>query len=61
MRVEKIEREKKTKNSKFLGMVRDALGDIRGSFLSNVDGFSKDFEKIKIRSSKIDQNRFRMG
>ena len=48
------------KKSKFFGMVRDALGGIGGSSLSIFTGFSKDFEKLKIRKLKIDQNRFKM-
>ena len=55
---QKIEKSKK---SKFLGMVRDALGGIGGSSLSNFTGFSKNFEKIEIRKLKIGRNRFKMG
>ena len=36
-------------------MVRDALGSVGGSSLSIFTGFSKDFEKSKIRKLKIDQ------
>ena len=53
--------EKKMKNSKLLGMIRDALGGVRGSSLSNFDRFSKDFENLKIQKLKIDRNRFKMG
>ena len=49
------------KTSKFFGMIRDALGGVRGSSLSNFDGFSKDFEKLKIRNLKIGRNRVKMG
>ena len=44
-----------------LWMVRDALGGIRGSSMSIFTGFSKDFEKFKIRKLKIGRNRFKMG
>ena len=49
------------KKSKIFGMVRDALGGVRGSSLSIFTGFSKDFEKLKIRKLKIGRNRFKMG
>ena len=42
-------------------MVRDALGGVGGSFLSNFTGFSKNFENSKIQNLKIDQNTFKMG
>ena len=42
-------------------MIRDALGGIGGSSLSIFTGFSKDFEKLKIRKLKIGRNRFKMG
>ena len=29
--------------------------------LSNFGGFSKDFEKLKIRKLKVDQNTFKIG
>ena len=45
--------EKQTQKSKLLGVARDALGGIGGSSLSNFGGFSKDFEKVKIRKIKI--------
>ena len=51
----------KKKKSKFLGMVRDALGGIGGSSLSIFTGFSKDFEKLKIQKLKVGRNRFKMG
>ena len=51
----------KSKNSKFLGMVRDALGGVRGSSLSNFDGFLNIFEKLNFQKLKIGRNRFKMG
>ena len=47
--------------SKIFGMIRDALGGIRRSSLSIFTGFSKDFEKLKIRKLKMGRNRFKMG
>ena len=49
------------KKSNLFGMIRDALGGIGGSSLSIFTGFSKDFEKLKIRKLKIGRNRFKMG
>ena len=54
-------KKKNMKNTKLLGMIRDALGGIGGSSLSIFTGFSKDFEKLKIRKLKIGRNRFKMG
>ena len=56
--VQKIEKKSKTPN--MLGMVRDALGGIGGSSLSMFTGFSKNFEKLKIRKLKIGRNPFNM-
>ena len=42
-------------------MVRDALGGVGGSFLSNFRGFSKNFKKSKNQKLKIDQNTFKKG
>ena len=56
-----LKNRKKSKNSKFLGMVRDALGGIGGSSLSIFTGFSKDFEKLNFRIFKIGRNRFKMA
>ena len=50
---------KKNKNLKFFGLVRDGLGRVRGSFLSNLEGFSKNFENPKIQKLKIDRNTFK--
>ena len=52
---------KKSKISKFLGMVRDALGGIGGSSLSIFMGFLKNLEKSNFRKLKIGQHRFKMG
>ena len=57
----RFKKSKKSKTSKFLGMVRDALGGVRGSSLSIFTGFSKDFEKLNFQKLKIDRNRFKMG
>ena len=54
-------KSKKSKKSKILGMVRDALGSVGGSSLSIFTGFSKDFEKLNFRKLKIGRNRFKMG
>ena len=56
-----IEKIIKSKKSEFLGMVRDALGGVRGSSLSIFTGFSKDFEKLNFQKLKIGRNRFKMG
>ena len=53
-------KSKTLKKLKFLGMVRDAFGGVRGSSLSIFTGFSKEFEKLKIRKLKIGRNRFKM-
>ena len=50
-----------SKNSKFLGMVRDALGGVGGSSLSIFTGFSKDFEKLNFQNLKFVKNRFKTG
>ena len=49
------------KKSKFFGMVRDALGGVGGSSLSNFEGFLNNFEKLKIQKLKMGRNRFKMG
>ena len=49
-------KSKKSKKSIFFGMVRDALGSVGGSSLSIFTGFSKNFEKLKIRKLKIGRN-----
>ena len=51
---------KKSKKSKILGMVRDALGSVGGSSLSIFTGFAKNFEKLKIRKLQIGQNPFKI-
>ena len=43
-----------------MGMVRDALGCVGGSFLNNFTGFSKDFEKLNFQKLKIGRNPFKM-
>ena len=47
--------------SKKLGVVREGLGRVRGSFSINLGGFSKNFEKSKIQKSKVGQNMFLIG
>ena len=49
------------KTSKVLGLIRDALGGVGGSSLSNFEGFSKNFEKLNFQILKIGRNRFKMG
>ena len=49
------------KKSNFFGMVRDALGGVRGSSLSIFTGFSKDFEKLNFQKLKIGRNWFKTG
>ena len=56
-----IDNYKKYEKSKFLGMVRDALGGIGGSSLSNFKGFSKKTKKLNFQKLKIVQNRFKMS
>ena len=52
--------KKKSKKSKILGMVRDALGSVGGSSLSIFTGCSKNSEKLKFRKLKIGRNPFEM-
>ena len=45
----------KIKNRKKWGLIRDALGDVWGSYLIILKGFPKKFEKLKIQKLKIYQ------
>ena len=55
-------KSKASKKSKILGMVRDALGSVGGSSLSVFTGFSKNFEKLKIRKlKKLVETRLKCG
>ena len=51
---------KPNKSPKKMGLVRDAWGRVRGSFLCNFKRFSKNFEKSKIRKLEIDRNTFKI-
>ena len=46
--------------SKILGLVRDALGGVGWSFLNKFEGFSKEFEKLKIKKIKFVTHQFQM-
>ena len=55
---QKIEENEETR--KKLGVARDAVRGVRGSFSINSGGFSKNFEHLQIQKLKIFQNPFKI-